>query len=85
MTLRTSPVYAPWRERAKQFGIRLPCHSLLSTEDGWHGVLIVYAANPNAFDPLAIEVFQHLAEQIGRGVHALEQEQLAAYGAGTPG
>jgi PAS domain S-box-containing protein len=73
---QTSPLFAPWRERAKQFGILSAVSTPLSTEGDWHGALIVYAAKPNAFDSMAIEVFQHLAEQIGRGVHALEQEQL---------
>ena len=45
----------------------------LCVEDGWHGALIVYAATPNAFEAPAIEVLQHLAEQIVHAVHALDQ------------
>jgi PAS domain S-box-containing protein len=69
----TSETYAPWRERARRHGIRSVVCIPLLVKDGWRGVLIIYAANPNAFEAPAIEVFQHLAEQIVHGVHALNQ------------
>jgi PAS domain S-box-containing protein len=69
----TSETYAPWRERARQHGIRSVVCIPLLVENGWRGVLIIYAARPNAFEAPAIEVFQHLAEQIVHAVHALDQ------------
>jgi PAS domain S-box-containing protein len=69
----TSEAYAPWRERARQHGIRSVVCIPLQIENGWRGVLIIYAARPNAFESPAIEVFQHLAEQIVHAVHALDQ------------
>jgi response regulator RpfG family c-di-GMP phosphodiesterase len=33
---------------------------------------------PKAFDPIALEVFTHLAEQLGHGLHAVEQQELLA-------
>ena len=69
----TSKVFAPWRERATQSGIRSGVCIPLRVEGGWRGVLGIYAASPNAFESPAIEVFQHLAEQIVHGVHALDQ------------
>jgi HD-GYP domain-containing protein (c-di-GMP phosphodiesterase class II) len=45
----------------------------LHVKDGWRGVLTIYATRPNAFEAPAIEVFQHLAEQIVHAVHALDQ------------
>jgi HD-GYP domain-containing protein (c-di-GMP phosphodiesterase class II) len=48
----------------------------LRIEGGWHGALVIYAVSPNAFETPAIEVFQHLAEQIVHGIQALEQKQL---------
>jgi len=68
-----SETYAPWRERSRQHGIRSVMCIPLLVENGWRGVLIVYAARPNAFEAPAIEVFQHLAEQIVHAVHALDQ------------
>jgi PAS domain S-box-containing protein len=70
----TSASYAPWRERARQHGIRSVVCIPLVVENGWRGVLTVYAAHPNAFEAPAIEVFQHLAEQIVHAAHALNQE-----------
>jgi HD-GYP domain-containing protein (c-di-GMP phosphodiesterase class II) len=68
-----SEAYAPWRERARQHGIRSVVCIPLLIENGWRGVLLIYAAHPNAFEAPAIEVFQHLAEQIVYAVHALDQ------------
>jgi PAS domain S-box-containing protein len=69
----TSDVFVPWRERAARFGIRSSVYIPLRVEGGWQGELAIYAALPNAFEAPAIEVFQHLAEQIVHGVHALNQ------------
>ena len=71
----TSPAFAPWRERAMQYGIRSSVSIPLRIEGGWQGALTVYAAHPNAFEAAAIEVLQHLAEQIVRAVHALDQDR----------
>jgi len=69
----TCETYAPWRERARQYGIRSVVCIPLRVEGGWRGVLIIYAASPNAFEAQAIDVFQHLAEQIAHAVHASDQ------------
>jgi PAS domain S-box-containing protein len=69
----TSDVFAHWRERAMQFGIRSGVYIPLRVEGGWHGELVIYTARPNAFEAPAIEVFQHLAEQIVHAAHALDQ------------
>ena len=73
---QTSPIYAPWRERARQFGIRSSIAVPFVTNGGLRGALNVYAAHPNAFESAAIRVFQHLADQIGHGIHAIEQERI---------
>jgi HD-GYP domain-containing protein (c-di-GMP phosphodiesterase class II) len=69
----TSEAYAPWRERARQYGIRSVVCIPLLVENGWRGVLMIYAAHPNAFEAPVIKVLQHLAEQIVHAVHALDQ------------
>jgi len=73
---QTSPEFSHWRERARQFGIRSTVSIPLLMEGDRQGSLNVYAVRPKAFEPLAIEVFQRLAEQMSRGLHAIEQEQL---------
>ena len=72
----TSPVFAPWRERARQVGIRSCVSIPLRIENGWQGALCVYSVRPRAFEAAPIEVFLHLAEQIVHGIQALEHKQL---------
>ncbi len=72
----TFAAFEPWRDRARQAGVRSGVVVPFPMEGKRRGALIVYAGRPNAFEPVAIEVFQHLAEQIGHGIHALEQEQI---------
>jgi PAS domain S-box-containing protein len=71
-----SPVYGPWRERARQFGIRSSVSIPLSGEIGWRGVLIVYAARPHAFAAEPVQVFERLAGEIVHGLRSLNQERL---------
>jgi PAS domain S-box-containing protein len=69
------PSFAPFRERALKAGIRSYMSVPFSVQGKMRGALVVYAEHPRAFEQVAIEVFQNLAEQIGRGIHALEQAQ----------
>ncbi|MGA3263687.1 MAG: HD domain-containing phosphohydrolase [Terracidiphilus sp.] len=71
--IEKSYAMAPWRERAMQAGIRSSVYIPLRIKGGWRGALVIYAAQPNAFEAPVIEVFQHLAEQIVHAVHALDQ------------
>ena len=72
----TSSTLGPWRERARQFGIRSSVSIPLRIEGGWQGALSVYSARPNAFEAAPVEIFQHLGEQIVHGVQALEHKQI---------
>jgi PAS domain S-box-containing protein len=72
----TSVAYGPWAQQARQFGIR-SCLSIPFASDGaMNGALVVYAARPNAFEPVPVQVFEHLAEEIGQGLHGIEQEHM---------
>jgi PAS domain S-box-containing protein len=71
-----APIFAPWRERARNFGIRSSISIPLRIEGSWNGALAVYSAQPHAFEAAPIEVFQRLGEQIVHGIQALEQKQL---------
>jgi PAS domain S-box-containing protein/putative nucleotidyltransferase with HDIG domain len=70
----TLAAFLPWRERAKKFDIRSSVSLPIRINGHGKGALIVCAAKPNAFGPVAIEVLQRLAKQIERGVHAVVQE-----------
>lgn len=71
-----SELFAPWQERARESGIRSSIAIPIFLSGDKRGALTVYAASPDAFEPVAVEVFQHLAEQIGHGIYAIDQEQL---------
>lgn len=70
-----NPSFLPFREQARRSGIRSNVSIPFSIAKGRRGVLAVYAARPQAFEPVAIEVFQHLAGEIGHGIHSIEQEK----------
>ena len=72
----TSPVYGPWRERGRQFGIRSSISIPLGGEMGWRGALVVYSPEPRAFEGEPVEVFERLAQEIVHGVRSLNKDQL---------
>ena len=74
--VETSSMRTHWRERAVRCGIRSGVFIPLAFKGKRRGALVVYAGRPHAFEPVAIEVFQHLAEQIGHGIHALDQGRI---------
>jgi len=71
-----SAAFDPWRKRAASFGLRSSLAIPFAVNDGRAGALMVYATHPKAFESIAIDVFQHLGEQIGHGLHAIEQQRL---------
>lgn len=73
----TSPTFAPWRERAKRYGIRSCVCIPLRVEGCWDGALSVYSAHTRAFESAPVEVFERLTEQIVHGIQSLQhKEQL---------
>ena len=72
----TAEFFLPWREKARRANIRSSVAIPFSIEAGRMGALMVYSRYPKAFEHSAIEVFEHLAGQIGHGIHSLEREQL---------
>lgn len=72
----TSLGFEVWRERARRNGIRSILAVPFAAEQGSRGALVVFAAEPKAFEGKAIEVFERLASQVGYGLRSLHQEQL---------
>jgi PAS domain S-box-containing protein/putative nucleotidyltransferase with HDIG domain len=64
-----------WTARFREFGIRSSASIPFVTKGGIRGALVVCARQANAFEAVALEAFKHLAEQIGYGLHTLEQER----------
>jgi len=74
-----APSYQPWRARAEKVDIYSSMTVPLTVDGLWRGALMVYAGCPNAFEPVAIEVFEHLTSHIVHGLITLHQkEQLEA-------
>lgn len=62
---RLSP-YGPWREAARQWGIRsVLCLPLRSGAERESGVFVIYADQPDYFDPAMVEFFESIGEMFG--------------------
>jgi PAS domain S-box-containing protein len=70
------PAPSPWTERFGDFGIRSSVSIPFAADGLVRGALVVCSATPKAFEPVAIEVFTHLTEQIAHGIHAIAQDEL---------
>jgi putative nucleotidyltransferase with HDIG domain len=71
--------FTPWRERASRSGIHSGATIPFSIGNDRRGALMVYSSQPNAFGPVVIDAFTHLAEEIGMGLRSLRQaEQIEA-------
>jgi PAS domain S-box-containing protein len=71
-----SPMFAPWRDRARRYGIRSTVCIPLNVEGRGRGQLAVYSVLPRAFGADAVSVFERLASLTVRGIWALEQKKL---------
>lgn len=67
--------FAPWRLRAREVGIRSSMAAPFEIHDGQRGALMVYSTFPDAFGPVVVEAFTHLAEEIAIGLRAQEREE----------
>lgn len=72
---RETMVQSPWLGRMGQYGIRSCAAIPFRTPEALSGAIVVCANKPRAFDPVALEVFTHLAEQLGCGLHAIDQQE----------
>lgn len=68
------PMFAPWREKGRAFGIRSSLTVPFSHGGRVLGVLLVYASRPNAFGPQEMGVFQRLGDELAFSI-ALDEER----------
>lgn len=71
----TDPNYGLWRERALRHGIRCTLTVPFKIGPDQNGLLGVYSANRSAFGAVVYEAFEHLAQEIGVGLHTLRQRE----------
>ena len=69
--LSTSPAFAPWREAALQHGYASSAALPLKQGDTVFGALMVYAAEPEAFDVDEVRLLTELASDLAYGITAL--------------
>ncbi len=74
----SDPVFAPWRARAAQHGIRSSVTVPFKLEGVVRGVLLVYADRPDAFGPQELALFQELANEMAFGMAVAEDRQRLA-------
>ncbi len=89
-SLVDSPQFAPWREAARAAGLSSSICLPVRSQGELDGALMVYAAEPNAFDRQAQELLETLASDLGlgldrlRSLQALEQKTAEVGGAECP-
>jgi PAS domain S-box-containing protein/putative nucleotidyltransferase with HDIG domain len=69
-------VYSPWTDRFERFGIQSSVSIPFVIHGRVRGALVVCAATAQAFGTVAIDVFTHLAAQIGSGMRSIEREHM---------
>jgi signal transduction histidine kinase len=67
----TDPRFAPWRARASQYGYRSVISLPLLYHDDLFGVIVMYAASPNTFDPSEIALLDDLSKDMAYGIASL--------------
>jgi len=65
----------PWKERAKQFGLRSAVSLPVRVDGVIDGVLNVYAEEQRAFDDTAVSLLTDLAAQMGVGMERLREHR----------
>ena len=69
--IRTDPTIAPWRAEALKRGYLSAMVLPLRNGEMSFGVLTIYAAEANAFNPADIELLRELADDLAYGIQAL--------------
>jgi PAS domain S-box-containing protein len=75
----SNPDYEPWRERARQFGLRSSIALPLRFGEGPRGALMVYAALPEAFAVEERALLERLADHVTSGVETLRARAAQAH------
>jgi CheY-like chemotaxis protein len=72
--LATVPNYSPWRETARKHGFATSAAIPMINEEGFYGVLTVYADHLNVFDDEEMDLLKELANDLAFGLRNLEEK-----------
>jgi PAS domain S-box-containing protein len=70
-SIASDPTMAPWREEALKRGYASSIAIPLLVDSGVYGALMIYAAEPEAFDAQEVELLTELAEDLAFGISTL--------------
>lgn len=73
----TNPAYKPWRALGKKYGFQASCTFPLNIDEQ-AGALMIYAANPDAFDKKEVRLLSQLAKDISFGINHIKMRKLLA-------
>ncbi|AGB37153.1 bacterio-opsin activator domain-containing protein [Natronococcus occultus] len=73
--LGDEPRYDPWRDRARDYGVRSSAAIPITHEGALYGVLNVYAERPNAFEGPEGHRITQLGDIIGHAIAATERKR----------
>ncbi len=72
------PDFAPWRERAAQYGYKAILSLPLRSDDTVIGALTIYASESDAFHPEEVRLLEELAADLSYGLEARRRRQQQA-------
>ncbi|MBV0923011.1 PAS domain S-box protein [Halomicroarcula limicola] len=68
--VKSDSEFTPWREAALEYGFRSVAGIPLTYDSERHGVLVVYADRPRAFDETEAQLLTELGDDIAHALHA---------------
>ena len=69
----TEPMFLPWRERARRFGIRSSVTVPFTREGRVIGVFMIYGQAPDAFGPQEVALFDELGAELAFAMGLIEE------------
>jgi PAS domain S-box-containing protein len=73
--LATDPDWSPWSERALARGFRSSAGVPVLVDGEVDGVLVVFAGEPDAFDPHSVAILEDVASTLGNGITRLRDRK----------
>jgi diguanylate cyclase (GGDEF)-like protein/PAS domain S-box-containing protein len=74
-TIMTDPNYAPWRQAARDYGLQSAIALPLRVDDKVFGALMLYAAEPDAFDEEETKLLMEVADDLAFGIEVLRTRE----------
>ncbi|MBS0411783.1 MAG: GAF domain-containing protein, partial [Proteobacteria bacterium] len=71
----TEPMFEPWRERARRFGIRSSVTVPFKRDGRVIGVFMIYGQAPDAFGPQEVALFDELGAELAFAMGLIEERQ----------